>query len=68
MTLSLIDPDNPYRRLEVRGRIAKITEEGADAHIDSLAKKYVGTERFTGRPGEIRILYKIEPEHVTYMG
>ena len=41
-----MDPDNPYRYLEVRGRVAEITEEGADEHIDKMAKKYMGLDKY----------------------
>jgi PPOX class probable F420-dependent enzyme len=68
VALSLMDPDNPYRYLEVRGRVAEITEEGADAHIDQLAKKYLGADKYPWRGGETRVIYKIEPHHVTSMG
>src|SRR5258708_12378005 len=37
--LSIPDPDNAYRYIQIRGRVGHVTEEGADAHIDSLAKK-----------------------------
>lgn len=67
--LDLIDPDNPYRHLSIRGRVAQITEQGADAHIDKMAKKYLGQDRYPYRaPGEVRVLYKIEPQHVHTMG
>src|SRR5688500_9157724 len=46
VTLAIQDPENPYRSLEVRGRVAEITEDGAYAHIDSLAKKYLGVEKY----------------------
>lgn len=60
------DPDNPYRSLMVRGRVVKITEEGADANADKLAFKYLGQEKYPYRqPGEVRVIYEIEPEHVT---
>jgi PPOX class probable F420-dependent enzyme len=60
------DPDNPYRYLLVRGRVVKITEEGADASIDRLAFKYLGQERYPYRqPGQVRVIYRIQPEHVT---
>jgi len=69
VALSLQDPDNPYRYLEVRGRVAEITEEGADQHIDKLAKKYLGFDKYPGRqPGEVRVIYKVKPEHTTHMG
>ncbi len=69
VALSLIDPDNPYRYLEIRGQVAEITEDGADDHIDSLAKKYMGVDRYPNRsPSEIRVIYKIEPQKTTSMG
>ena len=69
VSLSIMDPDNPYRYLEVRGRVAEITEEGAEEHIDKMAKKYMGKDKYPFRqPGERRVLYKIEPEHTTQMG
>jgi PPOX class probable F420-dependent enzyme len=62
--LDLLDPENPYRHLSIRGRVVDITEQGADAHIDKLAKKYLGQETYPYRAaGEIRVIYKIEPEH-----
>jgi PPOX class probable F420-dependent enzyme len=69
VALVVIDPDNPYRYLGIRGRVAEITEEGADRHIDELSRKYLGKERYPYRqPGEVRVLYKIEPERVFTMG
>ena len=69
VALALIDPDNPYRYLEVRGRVAEITEDGADQHIDKMAKKYLGVDRYPGRqPGEVRVMYKIKPERTSQMG
>ncbi len=69
VALSLTDPDNPYRYLEVRGRVAEVTERGADAHIDALAKRYLGVESYPNRrEGEVRVIYKILPERSTMMG
>ncbi len=69
VALSIQDPDNPYRYLEVRGHVVKITEEGADAHIDSLAKKYMGVDSYPYRtPSEVRVIYSIQPEHTTSYG
>jgi PPOX class probable F420-dependent enzyme len=65
VALSIMDPDNPYRYLEVRGKVVEITEEGAAAHIDKMAKKYLGVEKYPyAQPGEVRVLYKIQPEHI----
>lgn len=69
VALSLMDPDSPYRYLEVRGRVVDATEQGADEHIDALARKYMGVERYPNRrPGEVRVIFRIRPEHFTSMG
>ena len=62
VALAIVDPDNPYRYVQVRGRVGRGTEAGAVAHIDSLAKKYLGQDKYTiGRPGEVRVMYDILP-------
>ncbi len=67
--LDIVDPDNPYRHLSIRGRVVDITEKGADQHIDKMAKKYLGQDKYPGRtPGEVRVIYKIEPERSFTMG
>jgi len=69
VALSIHDPDNPYRYLEIRGKVIDITEEGADAHIDSLAKKYMGVDEYPLRtPNEQRVIYVIEPQRFSTMG
>ena len=69
VSLAILDPDNPYRYLEIRGRVVERTEEGADDHIDKMAKKYLGVEKYPYRqPGEVRVLYRIKPEHTSSMG
>ena len=69
VALSLIDPENPYRYLEVRGKIVERTHNGADASIDAMAKKYLGKDKYPFRqPNEVRVIYKIEPLHATSMG
>ncbi len=65
VSLSIMDPENPYRYIEVRGRVFEITQEGADESINSLAKKYLGVDIYPYRqPGEVRVIYKVRPEHV----
>jgi PPOX class probable F420-dependent enzyme len=65
VTLCIADPENPYRYLEIRGRVADITTEGAEAHIDRLAQKYLGQVTYPFRQtGEVRVLYRIEPKKV----
>jgi PPOX class probable F420-dependent enzyme len=69
VALAILDPDNAYRYVQVRGRIGRVTEEGAAQHIDSLAKKYLGQEKYPNtRPGEVRVVYEIEPTAVSGMG
>ena len=65
VSLAIMDPENPYRYLEVRGRVAEITEDGAVAHIDKMAKKYLGVDKYPyAQPGEQRVLFKIAPERL----
>jgi PPOX class probable F420-dependent enzyme len=69
VALAAQDPDNPYRYVQVRGRVVEMTEAGADAHIDALARKYLGQERYPWRrPGEVRLTVKILPERVQGLG
>jgi PPOX class probable F420-dependent enzyme len=67
--IDILDPDNPYRHLSIRGRVVEITEKGADELIDKLSKKYTGEDKYSHRgPGEVRVLYKIEAVHTHAMG
>src|SRR3989449_2786802 len=69
VALSILDPDNPYRYLAIRGRVVKITEDGAVEHINALAKKYRGMETYRSRsPDEVRVMYVIEPRRVAGQG
>jgi PPOX class probable F420-dependent enzyme len=69
VSLAIIDPENPYRYLEIRGRVVEITEDGADESINKLAKKYLGVDKYPyAQPSEVRVIYKIKPEHTTVMG
>ena len=69
VSLAIQDPENPYRYLEIRGKVVDITEKGADDHINSLAKKYLGKDVYPFRQaGEKRVLYKIEPQKFSSMG
>lgn len=69
VALSLLDPQNPYRYLGIQGRVTEMTEQGADAHIDKMAKKYLGKDKYPFRaPGEVRVIVKITPEKVHVNG
>ena len=61
VALCIADPSNLYRYLQIRGKIVEITEQGADEHIDALAFKYLGKEKYPYRqPGEQRVRYKVQ--------
>jgi len=64
--LDLLDPENPYRHLSVRGRVVEIIEDGALEHIEKLAVKYLGKP--FPRNSEVRVIYKIEPTGAHAMG
>ncbi|QBD76919.1 PPOX class F420-dependent oxidoreductase [Ktedonosporobacter rubrisoli] len=65
VALDIVDPANPSRKMIIRGRVLDVTAEGADAHIDRLSQRYVGTETYPSRiPGEIRVIVKILPEKI----
>ena len=69
VSIAVIDPDNPYRYLEIRGRVIEVTESGADQHIDKMAKKYLDKDKYPFRKaGEVRVRYVIEPEQFSSMG
>ena len=69
VAVTIIDADNPYRYVEVRGKVKEITQTGADAHIDAMAKKYLGQDKYPFRqPGEERVLYKIAIGKAVPMG
>jgi PPOX class probable F420-dependent enzyme len=65
ITITVQNTQNPYEYVEVRGRVGARTHDGADEHIDSLAKKYLGVESYPYRqPGEQRVVLTVEPERV----
>ena len=69
VALAIMDPDEPYRYIQIRGRVRRVTESGADAHIDSLAKKYLAKDKYPWRrPGETRVTFEIEPTAVQALG
>jgi PPOX class probable F420-dependent enzyme len=69
VALAIVDPDNPYRYIQIRGRVGRLTEEGARAHIDTLAKKYRGEDKYSsGAAGEVRLMCEIEPTSASGMG
>ena len=69
VALSIVDPDNAYRYLQIRGTVTKETTDGAEAHIDSLAKKYLNKDVYPWRdPKQTRVIYEITPAATNAMG
>jgi PPOX class probable F420-dependent enzyme len=69
VALSIVDPDNDYRYVQIRGTVTKATTDGAMQHIDSLAKKYIGQDTYPWhKPGDVRVMYEITPSAVQAMG
>ncbi len=67
VSISIVDAEDPYQPLTIKGRVVELTREGADAHIDKLSKRYIDRDPYPfRRPGEERILVRIEPEKVSY--
>ncbi|MFW9994770.1 MAG: PPOX class F420-dependent oxidoreductase [Candidatus Odinarchaeota archaeon] len=65
VSLVIVDPDDNYRYMEIRGVIVEITVKGAEEFVDKLAKKYLGVDRYPHhRDGITRVIYKLNPEHV----
>jgi len=69
VAVNVVDPGNAWRLASIRGRVVEITTEGADDHIDALAKKYLGVESYPFRqPGQVRVKVTITPEHINEIG
>lgn len=69
IALSIVDPVNPYRYLEVRGKVIEFIEDPEKAFIDSMAKKYLGEDKYPwNQPGDERVIVVIEPERALTMG
>jgi PPOX class probable F420-dependent enzyme len=69
VALAILDPENPYRYIQIRGTVVSETEQGADAQIDALAKKYLGKDKYPfAQPGEVRVIFEIEPTSAQAMG
>lgn len=66
VTVVVTNPSNPYKYIMIKGRVARQTKEGAEEHIDRMARKYMGAERYPRGPGEpARVLIYIEPLSVS---
>lgn len=69
VAISVTSVDNPYKAFMIRGRVTKHTTQGGDAHIDKLAKKYMGVDSYPFRnAAETRIIYRITADKISNMG
>jgi len=69
VAITVMNSENPYEQVMIRGRVVEMTHDGADAHIDRLAKKYLGVDEYPYRgSGEQRVIVKISPDHVATLG
>lgn len=69
VAISMVDPEDPYRRLEVRGEVVEVEEDPENEFIDSMAKKYIDRDEYPWhQPGDERVVVKVAPEHTTGMG
>ena len=65
VAVAVVNAENPYEQALIRGRVVEMTHEGADAHIDVMAKKYLDTDSYPARnPAEVRVIVKIAPDRV----
>jgi PPOX class probable F420-dependent enzyme len=69
VTLLLVNPDDAYHWLEIRGTVESQTERGAVEHLDQLAKRYLGLDKYPWhKPGDVRVLFRIAPRHIVAFG
>jgi PPOX class probable F420-dependent enzyme len=69
VALVIVDDANPYRYVQIRGRVVKFIEgDVAREHINQLSQRYTGQDWALMRPDEVRVMYLIEPEHVSGLG
>ncbi|RCW40207.1 hypothetical protein DFQ14_11288 [Halopolyspora algeriensis] len=68
ISVSVHDPEQPYRYLEVRGRVARIEDDPDNAFINRMAKKYMDADEYPyHQPGDHRVIVHVQPEHTTRM-
>jgi PPOX class probable F420-dependent enzyme len=68
VSVSMVDEDNPYSMVTIKGRVVEQTTEGADEHIDKLAKRYLNADRYPAHsPSVKRIILKVKPEKIFYL-
>ena len=68
VSISIVDEDNPYSMVTIKGRVVEQTTDGADEHIDKLAKRYLNADRYPAHsPTVKRIILKVKPEKIFYL-
>jgi PPOX class probable F420-dependent enzyme len=68
VSISLVDDQNPYSMVTISGRVIEQTAEGADEHIDKLARKYLNADKYPSHSPEVkRVILKIKPEKIFFM-
>jgi PPOX class probable F420-dependent enzyme len=68
IAVAVVDRNNPYNVATIRGRVLEQTTKGADAHIDRMAKKYLGLDSYPFRnAAEERVILKVKPEKIFHM-
>ena len=69
VAVTVIDPDDQYNVVAFQGTVIDVTTDGADAHIDALAKKYLGVDTYPmRREGEVRIRVTVRTDHIAMQG
>ncbi len=68
VAVAIVDPHNPYRYIQIRGHVVSGTDAGGYEQICELNQKYHGNRNYPQREGEVRVTYRVRPEHVTTMG
>lgn len=69
IALSIVDPQNPYRYLEIRGTVVRVDPDPDKAFIDAMAQKYLGQEKYPwNQPGDERVVVVVKPTHTSAMG
>ena len=69
IVLSIVDPENHLRYIEIRGEVVRVDEDPNIDFISSMSKKYLGVDRYPNhQPGDERIVLYVKPRHTTQMG
>jgi PPOX class probable F420-dependent enzyme len=68
VSISIINEENPYSMVTIKGRVVGQTTNGADEHIDNLAKRYLNAEKYPSHSSTVkRIILEIQPEKIFYL-